>query len=54
MRSQALPGTLNLTKRLANDLGEFHCRFEAVRGGYALRLVDKKFTGNNALLVEAR
>jgi hypothetical protein len=23
-RSQALPGTLNLTKRLANDLGEFH------------------------------
>lgn len=53
-RFQALPGTLNLTNRLANDPGEFHCRLEAVRGGYALRLVNKKFTGNNTLLVKTR
>jgi hypothetical protein len=53
-RYTAAPGSLTLTNRAPNDPGEFHSHFEAVRGGYALRLVNKKFTGNNTLLVKTK
>ncbi|NJL12760.1 MAG: hypothetical protein HC913_07050 [Microscillaceae bacterium] len=33
----------NLTNRDANDPGEFHCKFEAIKGGRILHLLNKKF-----------
>ena len=41
---------LTATNRGANDPGEFFCQFEAVKGGFILNLVNKKFTGMNMKL----
>lgn len=37
---------MTATNRGANDPGEFSCQFEAIKGGYMLRLVNKKFGGD--------
>jgi hypothetical protein len=37
--------SLTATNREADDPGAFFCQFEAVKGGYMLRLRNKKFTG---------
>lgn len=37
--------TIRLTNRLSNDPGEYWCKFEAVKGGTILHLMNKKFTG---------
>lgn len=42
--------TLFLSNRGAEDPGEFECWLEAVNGGLQLRMVNKKFTGQNLSL----
>lgn len=42
--------TLRLTNRGADDPGEFECWLEAFSGGLQLRMVNKKFTGQNLSL----
>ena len=42
--------TLKLTNRGPDDPGEFECWLEAVSGGLQLRMVNKKFTGQNLSL----
>ena len=42
--------TLILSNRGADDPGEFDCWLEAVNGGLQLRMVNKKFTGQNLSL----
>lgn len=53
-RYTATPWSVRITNRHPSDPGDFHCQFEAVRGGYVLRLVNKKFTGNNIVLVKVK
>lgn len=53
-RYSATPWSALITNRHPKDPGEFHCQLEAVRGGYILRLVNKKFTGNNMALVKIK
>ncbi len=45
---------MTATNRGANDPGEFSCQFEAVKGGYMLRLVNKKFTGETMYLFKSK
>jgi hypothetical protein len=45
---------LTASNREANDPGEFACQFEAVKGGYMLRLVNKKFSGDAMTLFKSK
>jgi hypothetical protein len=44
--------TMNLTNRHSNDPGEFWCKFEAVKGGRILHLLNKKFEGQRYRLAK--
>ncbi|MBX9784123.1 MAG: hypothetical protein K2X48_12610 [Chitinophagaceae bacterium] len=46
--------TLTATGRAANDPGEFTCYFEAVKYGFTLRLINKKFSGENMILYRVK
>jgi hypothetical protein len=45
---------LTASNREANDPGEFFCQFEAVKGGYMLRLMNKTFTGETLALFKSK
>jgi hypothetical protein len=45
---------LSVTNRAANDPGEESCQFEAVKGGFILHLVNKKFTGMTMRLFKSK
>ena len=42
------------SNRGANDPGEFSCEFQAVKGGFILKLVNKKFTGMTMSLFKTK
>ncbi len=45
---------ITASNREANDSGEFSCQFEAVKGGFTLSLVNKKFSGMNMKLFKVK
>jgi hypothetical protein len=47
-------GILTIGGRGANDPGEFTCYFEAVKMGFMLRIINKKFSGNNMVLYKVK
>jgi hypothetical protein len=44
---------LTASNRGADDPGEFSCQFEALKGGFLLRLVNKKFSGQTMTLFKS-
>jgi hypothetical protein len=46
--------SLTASDREANDPGEFSCRFEALKGGCMLRLVNKTFSGQTMTLFKTK
>lgn len=47
-------GTLTATGRGTGDPGEFTCYFEAVKYGFALRIINNKYTGMNMSLFKVK
>jgi hypothetical protein len=45
--------SLTASNRGADDPGEFSCQFEALKGGFMLRLVNKKFSGQTMTLFKS-
>lgn len=45
---------LTASNRGANDPGEFSCQLEAVKGGFMLSLVSKKFSGMKMKLFKVK
>jgi hypothetical protein len=45
---------LKATGRKAGDPGEFTCYFEAVKYGFMLRLINKKYSGENIILYRVK